>query len=88
MGLSRRQFSREFEPEALQRLERGHRVMRWRGCLRLDLLHRCRQKFRQRPGKGSYEEREGVKRWHANSFEYSDWGCSDSYWMNYARGIR
>ena len=51
MGLSRRQFSREFEPEALQRLERGHRLMRWRGCLRLDLLHRCRQEFGKGLGK-------------------------------------
>ena len=52
MGLSRRQFSREFKLAALQRLERGSSVGEVARAFEINpnLLHRWRQEFRQGPG--------------------------------------
>ena len=52
MGLSRRQFSREFKLAALQRLERGSSVGEVARAFEINpnMLHRWRQEFRQGPG--------------------------------------
>ncbi len=52
MGLSRRQFSREFKLAALQRLERGASVGEVARAFEINpnMLHRWRQEFRQGPG--------------------------------------
>jgi transposase-like protein len=52
MGLSRRQFSKEFKLAALQRLERGATVGEVARALEINpnLLRRWRQEFRQGPG--------------------------------------
>ena len=52
MGLSRRQFSREFKLAALQRLERGSSVGEVARAFEINpnRLHRWRQEFRQGPG--------------------------------------
>ena len=52
MGLSRRQFSKEFKLAALQRLERGASVGEVSRAFEIsaNLLHRWRQEFRQGPG--------------------------------------
>ena len=51
MGLSRRQFSREFKLAALQRLERGASVGEVARAFEINpnMLHRWRQEFRQGP---------------------------------------
>ena len=52
MGLSRRQFSREFKLAALQRLERGSSVGEVARAFEINpnMLHCWRQEFRQGPG--------------------------------------
>ena len=52
MGLSRRQFSREFKLAALQRLERGASVGEVARAFEINpnMLHRWRREFRQGPG--------------------------------------
>jgi transposase len=52
MGLSRRQFTREFKLAALQRLEMGASVGEVARAFEINpnLLHRWRQEFRQGPG--------------------------------------
>jgi len=52
MGLSRRQFSKEFKLAALQRLERGATVGEVARAFEMNpnMLHRWRQEFRQGPG--------------------------------------
>ena len=52
MGLSRRQFSKEFKMAALQRLERGASVGEVSRAFEIspNLLHRWRQEFGQGPG--------------------------------------
>ena len=52
MGLSRRQFRREFKLAALQRLERGASVAEVARAFEVhpSLLQRWRQEFRQGPG--------------------------------------
>ena len=52
MGLSRRQFSREFKLAALQRLERGSSVGEVARAFEINpnMLHRWRREFRQGPG--------------------------------------
>ena len=53
MGLSRRQFSREFKLAALQRLERGASVGEVARAFEIDpnMLHRWRQEFQKRQGR-------------------------------------
>lgn len=52
MGLSRRQFTREFKLSALQRLEMGASVAEVARAFEINpgLLHRWRNEFRQGPG--------------------------------------
>ena len=52
MGLSRRQFTKEFKLAAIQRLERGVSVGEVARALEVNpnVLHRWRQEFRQAPG--------------------------------------
>ena len=52
MGLSRRQFTREFKLAAIQRLEMGASVAEVARAFEVspNLLHRWRQEFRQGPG--------------------------------------
>ena len=52
MGLSRRQFTREFKLATLQRLEMGASVAEVARAYEINpnLLHRWRQEFRQGPG--------------------------------------
>jgi len=52
MGLSRRQFTREFKLAALQRLEMGASVTEVARAFEVNpnVLHRWRQEFRQGPG--------------------------------------
>ena len=52
MGLSRRQFTREFKLAAIQRLERGASVAEVARAFEVNpnLLHRWRREFRQGPG--------------------------------------
>ena len=61
MGLSRRQFSREFKLAALQRLERGASVGEVARAFEINpnMLHRWRQEFRQGPGKRLQERVSG-----------------------------
>lgn len=53
MGLSRRQFTREFKLAALQRLERGASIAEVARAFEVNpnVLHRWRREFRQGPGK-------------------------------------
>src|SRR5579859_1854 len=53
MGLSRRQFTREFKLAALQRLETGASVAEVARAFEVNpnVLHRWRREFRQGPGK-------------------------------------
>ena len=52
MGLSRRQFTREFKLAALQRLETGASVAEVARAFEVNsnVLHRWRREFRQGPG--------------------------------------
>ncbi len=52
MGLSRRQFTREFKLAALQRLEMGASIAEVARAYEINpnMLHRWRQEFRQGPG--------------------------------------
>ncbi len=52
MGLSRRQFTREFKLAALQRLESGASVAEAARAFEVNpnVLHRWRREFRQGPG--------------------------------------
>ncbi len=52
MGLSRRQFTREFKLAALQRLEMGASIAEVARAYEINpnMLHRWRQEFRQAPG--------------------------------------
>ncbi len=51
MGLSRRQFTKEFKLAAIQRLETGTSVAEVARAFEINpnVLHRCRREFRQRP---------------------------------------
>ena len=53
MGLSRRQFTKEFKLAAIQRLERGVSIGEVARALEVNpnVLHRWRREFRQGPGK-------------------------------------
>ena len=52
MGLSRRQFTKEFKVAAIQRLERGVSIGEVARALEVNpnVLHRWRREFRQAPG--------------------------------------
>ena len=52
MGLSRRQFTKEFKLAAIQRLERGVSIGEVARALEVNpnVLHRWRREFRQAPG--------------------------------------
>src|SRR4051794_28132640 len=52
MGLSRRQFTKEFKLAAIQRLERGVSIREVARALEVNpnVLHRWRREFRQGPG--------------------------------------
>jgi transposase len=52
MGLSRRQFTKEFKLAAVRRLEQGCRTAEVARALEVnpDVLHRWRREFRQGPG--------------------------------------
>ena len=52
MGLSRRQFTKEFKLAAIQRLERGISIGEVARALEVNpnVLHRWRREFRQAPG--------------------------------------
>ncbi len=52
MGLSRRQFTKEFKLAAIQRLERGVSIGEVTRALEVNpnVLHRWRREFRQAPG--------------------------------------
>ena len=52
MGLSRRQFTREFKLAAVRRLEEGVSLGEVARALEVNanVLHRWRREFRQRPG--------------------------------------
>ncbi len=52
MGLSRRQFTKEFKLAALQRLERGASIAEVARAFEVNpnVLHRWRREFRQGPG--------------------------------------
>jgi transposase len=63
MGLSRRQFTREFKLAALQRLETGASVAEVARALEVhpNVLHRWRREFR--PGPGNAFPGLGQRRW-------------------------
>jgi transposase-like protein len=63
MGLSRRQFTREFKLAAIQRLEQGVSIAEVARALEVNpnVLHRWRKEFRQGPG-NAFPGR-GQRRW-------------------------
>ena len=63
MGLSRRQFTKEFKLAAVQRLERGVSIGEVARALEVNpnVLHRWRREFRQAPG-NSFPGK-GNRRW-------------------------
>ena len=63
MGLSRRQFTKEFKLAALERLERGASIAEVSRAFEVnpDTLHRWRQEFR--PGPGNAFPGLGKRRW-------------------------
>jgi transposase len=60
MGLSRRQFTKEFELAAVRRLEQGVSIGEAARALEVNpnVLHRWRREFRQGPGNGGAGRRE------------------------------
>ena len=56
MGLSRRQFTREFKLAAIERLERGASVAEVARAFEVNpnTLHRWRREFRQGPGQPTF----------------------------------
>ena len=75
MGLSRRQFTKEFKLAAIQRLERGVSIGEVARALEVNpnVLHRWRREFRQGPGTlfpamGNRAGRKaGLRSWNARS---------------------
>jgi transposase len=63
MGLSRRQFTREFKLAAIQRLEQGISVAEVARAVEVNpnVLHRWRKEFRQGPGNAFPGQ--GQRRW-------------------------
>src|SRR5215475_14020087 len=63
MGLSRRQFTREFKLAAIQRLEQGISITEVAQALEVNpnVLHRWWKEFRQGPGNAFPEQ--GQRRW-------------------------
>ena len=63
MGLSRRQFNREFKLGAIQRLEQGISIAEVARALEVNpnVLHRWRKEFRQGPGNAFPGQ--GQRRW-------------------------
>ena len=66
MGLSRRNFTREFKLAAIQRLEKGASVGEAARALEVNpnVLHRWRREFEQGPG--SSFSGPGKRRWERN----------------------
>ena len=75
MGLSRRQFTKEFKLAAIQRLERGVSIGEVARALEVNpnVLHRWRREFRQAPGNsfpGNGNRRwseAGLRNWNGRS---------------------
>ena len=63
MGLSRRQFTREFKMAAIQRLEHGISIAEVARAMEVNpnVLHRWRKEFRQGPGNAFPGQ--GQRRW-------------------------
>jgi transposase len=63
MGLSRRMFTKEFKPAAVQRLERGASMGEVARALEVNpnVLHRWRREFRT--GRGNAFPGQGKQRW-------------------------
>ncbi len=77
MGLSRRQFTREFKLAAIQRLETGASMAEVARAFEVNpnVLHRWRREFRQGPG-NSFPGL-GKRRWDESQAARLErkWGC-------------